>query len=311
MTFSALPARLRDAWRHQQPYQKLLTATGLLLLASGAAHGIVFLVSGTPWEGPLSWRKPTLFGFSFGITAVTIALVASYLPLRRWLGWALLGSLAVFSLLETALITMQTWRGVPSHFNDTTAFDGAVFSAMGAAVAVIALVLVVLTVLCFTSLRAPAASLAWAIRAGMVLLVVGQALGALIIAVGVSQLVGDGDATAFGPSGVVFGEGGILKSPHGVALHAIQVLPLLAWLALLTSWPEGRRRRAVLGATAGYTLVLGVVGYQALTGRAPLALDVLSLLLLLGIGVVAIAAAYAAVAWHLLSRPARRPVALP
>src|SRR5690625_552199 len=97
--------------------QRFLLVCGMLLVVSGIFHGIVLFATGGSLEGPLSWRKPTVFGLSFGIMAVTIAFVASTLRLGRGASWFLLGSLGVASVAETALITMQTWRGVPSHFN--------------------------------------------------------------------------------------------------------------------------------------------------------------------------------------------------
>jgi hypothetical protein len=253
---------------------RFLIVCGLLLLASAAVHGAVFLVSGTAWEGPLSWRKPMLFGFSFGITAVTVAIIAAALRMRPSVAWTLLGSLGVASVAETALITMQTWRGVPSHFNFATGFDGAVFSAMGGVVAVVALALTILTILTFTSLQTSARSMAWAIRSGMVLLLVGQALGGAIIAAGVPAVIAGDDGTVFGPEGVVFGEAGILKSPHGIAMHAIQVLPLLVWLAQVAGWTERQLMPAIASGIVGYSALLGVSSFQAFTGRATLDLAV-------------------------------------
>jgi hypothetical protein len=188
--------------------------------------------------------------------------------------WALLGGLGVASVAETALITMQAWRGVPSHFNFDTSFDGAVFSAMGGVVSVVAVVLAILTILTFTSLRTDSASLAWGIRSGMVLLLIGQALGGAIIAAGVPAVITGDTGAVFGPQGVVFGEAGILKSPHGVAMHAIQVLPLIAWLAGRAGWSERKRMRAVVSAIVGYSALLGVSAFQAFTGQAMLALAI-------------------------------------
>ena len=254
--------------------QRFLIVLGLLLLASAAFHGIVLLAATSDsWEGPLSWRKPILFGFSFGITAITIAFVASAIRLGTAAGWTLLGSLGVASLLETALISMQTWRGVPSHFNFSSLFDTSVFIAMGVLVTIIALALLVLTVLTFTSRRPVPPSLSWAIGAGMVLLIAAQVLGVLIITIGVEPAVTGDDAAVLGPDGVTIGVAGVLKSPHGIAIHAIQVLPVLALLALLTRWKEQRRMLAVGAAIAGYTLIVVVSTVQAYTGQATFALS--------------------------------------
>src|SRR5918993_4166544 len=128
---AAMGTSLRRYWDERTSYQSFLYAAGVLLLASGLVHSVVFLLDGGGWDGPLSWRKPILFGFSFGITVLSLGWVLSFLPRRRRLGWLLAGPLGVASVAEVLLITMQRWRGVPSHFNEATAFDAAVFNAMG------------------------------------------------------------------------------------------------------------------------------------------------------------------------------------
>lgn len=52
---------------------------------------------------------------------------------------------------------------------------------------------------------------------------------------------------------------GNLKPVHGVALHAILVLPALAWLLGRTGWSERRRVRWVATAIAGYAVLIAVV----------------------------------------------------
>ena len=54
---------------------------GGLLLASGLLHLAILLGSGGTWAGPLSLRKPMVFGLSFGVTLITITWVASFLNL--------------------------------------------------------------------------------------------------------------------------------------------------------------------------------------------------------------------------------------
>lgn len=242
-------------------------------MISAVVHGVVFIATGGPWEGPVSWRKPILFGFSFGITAITIAFIATALNLRRRTSWIVLGALAVSSTLETALITLQTWRGVPSHFNFSTVFDTSIFIAMGVFVMIVALSLLWLAVLSFTALRPIAPSLGWAIRAAMVLLIVAQVLGVLIITTGVVPAVMGDEDTVFGPNGVTIGVAGVLKSPHGIALHALQVLPALALLAQCTRWDERRRMLATGSAIVGYALLVAVSTIQAFTGHTPLGLS--------------------------------------
>ena len=67
-------------------YQWAGYACGALLVASGLFHAMVYLVDGGGWEGPLSWRKPIVFGLSFGLTVLTVTWFMSFLRPRRVLG---------------------------------------------------------------------------------------------------------------------------------------------------------------------------------------------------------------------------------
>jgi hypothetical protein len=110
---AAMGASLRRCGDERTGYQSFPYGAGVLLLASGLVHSVVFLVDGGGWDGPLSWRKPILFGFSFGSTVLSLGWVLSFLPRRRPLGWLLAGPLGVASVAEVVLITMQRW---PSFF---------------------------------------------------------------------------------------------------------------------------------------------------------------------------------------------------
>ena len=240
--FTAVPA-----------YQRFAYYCGALLVLSGLFHVGAFLADGGPWEGPLSWRKPIVFGLSFGVTVVTLAWMLGFLHPRRAVAWIVVSVLAVASIGEVALISLQTWRGVPSHFNESTAFDERVFSLMGTLVTVLVVLTVLITVWSFFRLDAPA-SLALAIRAGLVLMIVGQALGV--------QMIVEGGST--------FGASGVLKVPHALTLHAIQILPALALLLLLSDSVERHRVRVVGVGIGGYAVLIAATMLQTYGGRAPL-----------------------------------------
>jgi hypothetical protein len=77
----------------------------------------------------------------------------------------------------------------------------------------------------------------------------------------------------------------VLKPAHAITLHAILLLPGLAWLASHTAWDEARRFRVVALATGGYSLLPVAVGETlAATGplRAPVWADALVAAGLLG-----------------------------
>jgi hypothetical protein len=54
-----------------------------------------------------------------------------------------------------------------------------------------------------------------------------------------------------------------LKPLHGVSLHAVLVLPALAWLLSRTSWGERVRWRAVAAAVCCYATAVAAAGVWA------------------------------------------------
>lgn len=217
----SLLATLRGHWADAEPYQRFLYFAGLLLLASSMFHLAVLIVTRGPLDGDISWRKPILFGESFGLTVLSVGWVMTYLPKWTAAGWLVAISLGVSNLGEVFLVSMQQWRGVPSHFNNSTPLDAGIFLAMGLLILFTGVATSVVALVSFLALRAPT-STAWAIRVGMGLLVVGQAFGIPMIRL----------------NGHTFGVAGAMKVPHALALHGAQVLPLLAWLLLHTDWKD-------------------------------------------------------------------------
>lgn len=225
--------------------------TGGLLILSGVMHLVVLLTSGDTWEGPLSLRKPTTFGLSFGLTLVNVTLITSFLPFKNRSRTLLLGLFTTACALETFLVSLQTWRGVPSHFNVETPFDAAIAQTLALGGFTLVAIIIVLTVAVFRHGRALPPPFRLAIRAGFVALVGAQVAGGVMIATGM-RLVFGGD-----PQGA-YATGGWLKPVHGVLMHGILVLPLLAWLIARMNGDERSQRRGVRAAIAVYVLVAAV-----------------------------------------------------
>ena len=72
---------------HRDPRAGQLALVGLVLLASGLVHVVVWALLGGPWEGAVTWRKPILFGISGGLTSLSAGWVWSKLPPRRGDAW--------------------------------------------------------------------------------------------------------------------------------------------------------------------------------------------------------------------------------
>ena len=113
-------------WKDGQRAERTGYLIGALLVVSGLIHLAILLIAGGSWQGPVSLRKPTTFGISFGLTLITVVWVASFLRLGDRARGLLLRAFTLACALETALVTLQAWRGVPSHFNLETTFDGLV-----------------------------------------------------------------------------------------------------------------------------------------------------------------------------------------
>jgi len=291
MVSTSLPGSMRVSllgyWHQARPAQRLGYVVGGALVLVGVAHLVAWLAVGGAWAGPVSFRKPTTFGVSFGLTTITLAWVAGRLRITDRTRWLLLGPLAVADTWEVAWVSTQRWRGVASHFNFDTTLDSLLFVMGGAAIAVTATVIVALTVLAFTVMQAPP-SMAVAIRAGLLILLVAQGVGGWMIGHGVGP-ASDGVTVGL----TTFGAAGVMKVPHAVSLHAIQVLPVLAWLLSFAAVGERRRLSLVRAATVGYVALAAVSVLQTAAGVAPSDVGVAAAALYL-LGVALLGAAFLA-----------------
>ena len=268
-------ATLRRLWNASAP----LTAIGLVMLAALIASAIAMAVDPGQILGAPRWLKPAKFAISSAIYAFTLAWIFSWLPERRRLTAIVGGITAVVLVVEVGIIDLQAARGLTSHFNAATALDAALFAVMGFAIVVLWFAAIALTVALFRH-RFEDASVGWALRLGMLLTVIGQGTGGLMTIPSGAQLEAarssglqvSGSHTVGGPDGgpglPLTGwsrEHGDLRAPHFVGIHAVQVLPAIAWLSAWfgAAW----RRRAVLLAAAGYYALFAILLAQALAGH--------------------------------------------
>jgi hypothetical protein len=105
-------------------------------------------------------------------------------------------------------------------------------------------------------------------------------VGALMIAKGM-LLVFRGDSQA------AYVTGGVLKPTHAVALHAVLVLPALAWLLSLTNWSEEGKLRLVAVGAAGYIAFAVVIGVANFTGLSLASPPIATIALLVALSVLA------------------------
>ncbi|MFI6490736.1 hypothetical protein [Streptomyces sp. NPDC050564] len=234
-----------------RPAERLCYATGALLVVSGLVHLAVFAVDGGPWDGPVSWRKPITFGLSFGLTLIAITWVTSYLRVGTRLRTPLLVVFAADCAVEVGGITLQAWRRVPSHLNVETGFDTSVSMTLAVGGGVLVVLLTVFALASFRNRPTGPLGMPLALRSGFAILLVALLSGAAMIARGVVL-------TRTGHQDAAYHSTAPLKPLHGVSLHAVLVLPALAWLLSRTSWSDRVRQRSMYAAVGCY--VVAVVG---------------------------------------------------
>lgn len=239
-----------------RPAERLCHVTGAVLILSGLVHLGVFAVDGGPWYGPVSWRKPVTFGLSFGATLIAVTWVTSYLRIGVRLRTVLLVVFAADCVVEVGGITLQAWRRVPSHLDMETPFDTAVSMTLAVGGGVLVVLLTVFAVASFRHRPTGPTGMALAVRSGFAILLVALASGAAMIARGV-VLARTGHQEA------AYHSTAPLKPLHGVSLHAVLVLPALAWLLSRTSWSEAVRRRTVTVAVGCYVVAVAGAGVWA------------------------------------------------
>ncbi|HEY7592326.1 MAG TPA: hypothetical protein VH969_04170 [Actinophytocola sp.] len=278
----AMGRSLGRSWAEGTRMEHIAFVVGGVLFASGLAHVVYLLATGASWVGPVSLRKAATFGLSFGLTLATVTWATHFVRQNPVMRRVLLGGFTLACVLETFLVSLQAWRGVPSHFNFQTPFDAAVAGMLAFGGLLIVVLVLAFTLSAFRGVGQNSPSMRLALRYGFVVLAAAMGIGAAMIAVGVPLSRADPQAA--------FDTGGFLKPAHAVTMHAILVLPGLAWLLTFTSWAESVRMRIVRLGIAGYTLVGAVVIVESIARVSPLDAPLVPTLLSLA-GLLALVAA--------------------
>ncbi len=242
----------------------LISAAGWILVLSGLVHAVIFLATGSSWEGPLSIRKPILFGISTGLTLVSLGWLQSKLLPARYDG-VLSRMFAIAMLIEVGLITLQYWRGQASHFNHEDTISWIVDRTITCLIIFATLFIIDLTRRSLKFFDAET-EMKLAIRAGMIFLLISCGMGFVILFYG-EYLASQGRSPE------TFGKAGVMKFPHGIAIHAIQLFPILVWVASKLNISSAKRVRIVQYSIASMTAFLVFSLVQTLSGRARFDVD--------------------------------------
>jgi hypothetical protein len=251
----------------------VLSITGWAHVAFGGVFLLAMIVDERTILGLDPWVKPLKFALSIAVYVWTVAWFLG--DVRHAVPRAarvISGGVALTMLTETACIALQSLRGVPSHFNEATPLNSAVFGIMGLMIFANTLLVTALCVLYFTlPLEELPRPQVWAVRLGLVLFLLGSGVGSLMVSRS-AHAVGVPD----GGPGLPFvnwsTEGGDLRASHALGLHALQVLPLWAWgLRRFRGLRESTETAAIFGLAAVWLAVSALLLSQALAGRPLLA----------------------------------------
>ena len=286
-------------WHNHAP----LALFSLVMLAFTLFFAVGVVADSRTITGQPAWLKPTKFGLSITIYTLTITWMLGFIRTERlWLQrvlrvatWAILLTL----FLEIVVIAMQAARGIPSHFNVSTALNTLLWSLMATAIFVLWIANFLLAaVLLFQPFDNP--TLAWGIRSGLLIAIVGMGLGYLMTMPTAQQLANWQDGGAInivgahsvgapdGGSGLPFlgwrTDVGDLRVGHFVGMHALQLLPFLAWwISRRRRWSLWQQKAMVATLAVSYLALTLLVTWQALRAQALFAPDGLTLAVLAAI----------------------------
>lgn len=246
---------------------RLLAVFAWLHAGLFAATLLLMVIDDREVLGINTWIKPAKFMASLAIYLWTVAWFSKYIAKPRWRIRAISIVIAVVITIETACILLQAGRGTTSHFNTATDFDGMIFTLMGVMIGIDMLMMVIVLAM----FRKPSVSLPpsylWAIRLGIVMFLFGGWIGGEMIG-NQAHSVGAADGGPGLPLVNWSTTAGDLRIAHGLALHALQILPLLGYL--ISRW-EGvpsppAKQSLVVASAAAYAYAVVVLFRQAIDG---------------------------------------------
>jgi hypothetical protein len=216
------------------------------------------------------WIKPMKF-----LVSVTIFLwtVAWFMPetqgssasgLSRMVRWTIGGAMVI----EIACILLQSARGTTSHFNQRSAFDGAIFGVMGVAIFLNTLAMMLFLWIIRRDTPPHRAGYLWGIRLGVAIFLLASFEGAVIIANN-AHTVGAPDGGPGLPLVNWSMTAGDLRIAHFFGMHAMQALPLLGFVLDRNRIPG---RNPVIAVSILWLAVMGGLLTLALQGRPLLSL---------------------------------------
>jgi hypothetical protein len=264
------PSSIRGFFRELDANDPVLSRLGwALLLAVPVFAALAMLVPAT--VNP--WIKPIKFSMSFSTFASTVSLLLLALRIPKWQLTLVRRAIATSVALE--ILSLAAWRSA-YHLSGQSLLDTSLAQMTNSMVMVnTAIVCWMLALFCANRVRTEQIDrpMVAAIRYSIVIFLAGNAIGGYMLARG-SHTVGVAD----GGPGLPFVNwsviGGDLRIAHFIAIHAIQIVPLFAYiLSQMSPILPVKYRRVATGALAlTVSIAVGATFVQAGLGHPLLSL---------------------------------------
>lgn len=217
---------IQSFWGQLKQRNRLLYINGFVNLAFALLMVILIFSDDREIKGINAWIKPLKFFLSVAILSWTMGWILRYLENQRIVK-IYTGILLVTMIIELAAICLQSYRGTTSHFNVSSAFNGAVFAIMGIAILTFTFAT---AVICFLFFRQRSFTLSgkmiWSYRIAILCFLLFSIEGGLMISF-MKHTVGETDG---GPGLPLLNwslNAGDLRVAHFFGMHALQVIPLV------------------------------------------------------------------------------------
>ena len=247
----------------------LLWQCGLIIIALLPITFLVSLDDPRQLNDISIWAKPMKFQASVGLHIITLAFVARFINMDvrgKPAVYGLCGILTFTAIAEIAYITIQAARGRHSHWNFETQFESLMYAGMGVGAVMLILGAAVIGLLVFCY---PVREMGEGLRLGVLLGMVLGFITTLAVAGYMSQNYGhwvggiQSDADGLPLVGWVRG-GGDLRVSHFFAMHIMQVIPIIGWVA--DRWSNRPNRIVIVASAVSVSLVVATF-IQALSGQ--------------------------------------------
>jgi hypothetical protein len=265
------PSSVRGFFRELDANDPVLSRLGwALLLAVPVFAALAMFVPAAAAAAVNPWIKPIKFAMSFSTFASTVSLLLLALRIPKWQLTLVRRAIATSVALEILSLAAQAWRSA-YHLSGQSLLDTSLTQMTNSMVMVnTAIVCWMLALFCANRVRTEQIDrpMVAAIRYSIVIFLAGNAIGGYMLARG-SHTVGVAD----GGPGLPFVNwsviGGDLRIAHFIAIHAIQIVPLFAYiLSQMSPVLPVKHRRIAAGALAlAVSVAVGATFVQAALGH--------------------------------------------